>query len=183
MTASNDTSGDILVHIQSLAQLFNSFDPSPFHERDLDDDAESYIIGWARELPEPAPIRLIIDLPEEEARKAEERGLAMALTNYFSERASSIERDIRELFRVGWRILAISVPILVVCLVASQSVEALLSPGPVARVMEESLLLLGWVANWKPIEIFLFDWLPLRRRRNLYRRLAAAEVRIRTRSK
>ena len=181
MTASEDTSGDIEVRIQSVAQLFNSFDPSPFHERDLDDDAEHYIIGWARELPEHVPIRLVIDLPAAEALKAEERGLATALANYFSERASSIERDIRELFRVGWRILAISVPILVVCLVASQFAETLLGAGAVAKVMEESLLLLGWVANWKPIEIFLFDWLPLRRSRNLYRRLAAAEVKIRAR--
>ena len=33
----------------------------------------------------------------------------------------------------------------------------------------ESLILLAWVANWRPIEIFLYDWLPLLRRRNLYR--------------
>ena len=37
----------------------------------------------------------------------------------------------------------------------------------------------GWVANWKPIEIFLYDWWPLARRRDLYRRLAAARVEVR----
>jgi hypothetical protein len=25
-------------------------------------------------------------------------------------------------------------------------------------VIEESLLIFGWVANWRPIEIFLSDW-------------------------
>jgi hypothetical protein len=46
-------------------------------------------------------------------------------------------------------------------------------------MVEESLLILGWVANWRPLEIFLYDWWPLTRRRDLYRRLAAAAVELR----
>ena len=78
----------IEVRIRELAQLFNSFDPSPFHERDLDRDAEEYIVGWARELPSDASLRIIVHLPEDEARKAQERGLSAALPNYFTERAA-----------------------------------------------------------------------------------------------
>lgn len=40
--------------------------------------------------------------------------------------------------------------------------------------------IVGWVANWKPLEIFLYDWWPLTRRRDLYRRLARAEISIST---
>jgi len=39
------------------------------------------------------------------------------------------------------------------------------------------LILLGWVA--KPIEIFLYDRWPIAKRRDLYRRLAAASVELR----
>jgi len=46
-------------------------------------------------------------------------------------------------------------------------------------VIEESLLIFGWVANWRPIEIFLYDWWPINRRRNLYRRIATAQVELR----
>jgi hypothetical protein len=53
------------------------------------------------------------------------------------------------------------------------------APGPVAQVVEESLLIFGWVANWRPIEIFLYEWWPIVRRRNLYQRLSAAEVELR----
>jgi len=35
----------IEVRIRELTQLFNSFDPSPFQERDLDSDAEEYIVA------------------------------------------------------------------------------------------------------------------------------------------
>jgi hypothetical protein len=49
----------------------------------------------------------------------------------------------------------------------------------VAGVLEESLIIVGWVANWRPIEIYLYDWLPIRRRIKLFRRIAAAPVTVR----
>jgi hypothetical protein len=173
--------GVIEVRIRELAQIFNSLDPSPFHERDLDDDAEEYIVGWARELPADAPLSIVVHLPEDEARKAEERGLKAALANYFAERASMQQRDLNELFRIGRRYLSIGVPVLVICLVASQLARARLGSGPIASAIAESLILVGWVANWKPIETFLYDWWPLKRRRDLYRRLAKAVVEIKVR--
>lgn len=44
------SAGVIEVRINEFAQLFNSLDPSPFHQRDRDDEAEDYIVSWAREL-------------------------------------------------------------------------------------------------------------------------------------
>jgi hypothetical protein len=41
------------------------------------------------------------------------------------------------------------------------------------------LSILGWVANWKPMEIFLYNWWPIAQRRNLYLRLSRAEVEVR----
>jgi hypothetical protein len=40
----------IEINLNRLAQLFNSFDPSPFHERDLDQEAEEYIIARLEQL-------------------------------------------------------------------------------------------------------------------------------------
>lgn len=169
----------IEVRIRELAQLFNSFDPSPFYERDLDREAEEYIVGWARELPSDAPLRIIVHLPEEEARKVQERGLATTLANYFAERAAMQQRELNELFRVGRRYLLIGSLVLIVCLLGSQMARTHLGSGPMEAVVAESLILVGWVANWKPIETFLYDWWPFKRRRDLYRRLARATVDIR----
>jgi len=166
----------IELRIRELAQLFNSLDPSPFHERDLDDDAEDYIVGWARELPHDVALRLLIHLPEAEAAKARQIGIATSLANYFAERAAAADRDLNELMRNGWRYLSIGLPVLAVCLTASQLASAMLGAGPVTRLVEESLIIVGWVANWKPIETFLYDRWPLVRRATLYRRLAAAQV-------
>jgi hypothetical protein len=48
----------------------------------------------------------------------------------------------------------------------------------IARVVEEGLIIVGWVSNWRPIEIYLYEWLPLRRRIRLFERLAAAQVTV-----
>ena len=175
-------SGAIEVRIRELAQLFNSLDPSPFHDRDLDADAEEHIVGWARELPANIPLAIVIHLPEDEVAKARERDLPRALSHYFEVRAERLSRDLKELFRMGRRYLLIGLPILVACLLASQFAQSYLGNGPVAKTVEESLIIVGWVANWKPLETFLYDWWPLKRRLDLYRRLARADVTITTSS-
>ena len=170
----------IEVRVREVAQLFNSLDPSPFHERDIDTDAEDFIVGYARELPANRPFLLIVHLPQDQARVAAERGLGTAFGNYFAYRAERIELQLRDLFRNGRRHLAIGLPLLVLCLLASQYVGGALAPRPWGRIVEESFIILGWVANWKPIEIFLYDWWPIRRDLALYRRLAAGRVEIRS---
>jgi hypothetical protein len=91
----------------------------------------------------------------------------------------AVQHELNELFRVGRRSLAIGIPILVASFISARLAAGYLSESPVQRLVEESLLILGWVANWRPLEIFLYDWWPLVRRRGLYRRLAAAAVELR----
>lgn len=85
--------------------------------------------------------------------------------------------ELRETFRIGWRSLAVGLSVLTAAIVASQTIHAA-APSPVNRVFEESLIIFGWVANWKPIETFLYDWWPIVRRRNLFKRLAEATVEV-----
>ena len=50
----------ISLKLRDTSQLFNSMDPSPFIEKDLDDDAEEFIVSWAQEFSPNAPIKLRI---------------------------------------------------------------------------------------------------------------------------
>lgn len=168
--------GVIDVQLRDLAQLFNSFDPSPFHERDLDPRAEEFIVSWARELPERAPIRIVLRLPEAAAKSARQPELARAVTHYFEERAAMAGRELREALRQGVRYAWLALPVLATCLALSQIARNLLPPDGPVGLIEESLIILGWVACWKAIETLLYEWQPIKRRRDLYRRLAAAEV-------
>jgi hypothetical protein len=39
---------------------------------------------------------------------------------------------------------------------------------------------MGWVAMWRPIEIFLYDWWPISRRLRRLRHIATLPVEVRT---
>lgn len=171
--------GLIEVRIARIEALFESLDPSPFHERDLDAKAADYILGWARELPGDAPLVVRLHLPEAEAGRAAAEPVAQAIRAYFAYRAGIADRDRREVFRLGRRYLAIGLGVLALCLLAARAAPAVLGEGPVAEILAEGLLILGWVANWKPLETLLYDWLPLHRQAGLLRRLGTAAVDVR----
>lgn len=166
----------IELSVQEIAQLFETLDPYPFLQRDLDKDAEDFIVGWARELPRDHALKIVVHVPKSEVETPSGRELARSMQAYFAHRADAVRRDLRELFRIGRMSFAIGVCVLVACVVAAQYMSSILGEGPFARVMQESLVILGWVANWRPLEIFLYEWWPIARRRNLYSRLATAEI-------
>jgi hypothetical protein len=166
----------IEIRVDGIEQLFHTLDPFPFREKDLDREAEEYIVGWARELPADRPFRIVVHFPDDEAQTNLARDLPEALGKYFAGRAAVIQGDLNELFRIGRRSLTIGVAILIACLLASNLASGFLADAPFRRMVQESFLILGWVANWRPLEIFLYDWWPITRRRDLYRRLSAAAV-------
>jgi hypothetical protein len=178
MTAPSGTM-EITVRVKTIAQLFNTFDPSPFREKDLDENLVEFVAGWVRELPKDATFTIAVCLPAEEAARPEAAGIPEAFTHYFAYRATAAEQELRELFRVGRRFLAIGVTILAVCLGASQAIGAIFPGRALTRILQESLVITGWVANWRPLEIYLYEWIPIRLRIRLYQRIAAAPVTVR----
>ena len=46
-------------------------------------------------------------------------------------------------------------------------------------MLAEGLLIIGWVGLWRPVEIFLYDWWPIRRRQQHFAALAAMPVDVR----
>ena len=166
----------IELRVDDVAQLFDNLDPFPFREKDLDKDAEEYIVGWARELAPKQPITIVIYLPPGKASEPVAADVGQALGRYFDYRAGIVRRDLNELFRVGRLSLLIGVFVLLLSVGVAQIVAATRPDETVGRLIGESSLILGWVANWRPLEIFLYDWWPILRRLRLYRRLATARV-------
>lgn len=169
--------GLIEINLQRIELLFNPLDPSPPPERDLAREIEEFIESWAREQRADAPLTLRIHLREDPGPAAQRELVAQAVRRYFRYRADMTQREWRELRRQGRRTLAIGLPFLAACVAAGQLLAGPVGPtlGPILR---ESLLVGGWVAMWKPIEIHLYDHLPLRRRLRIQERLAAAPVEL-----
>ncbi|WP_422011365.1 hypothetical protein [Reyranella sp.] len=170
-------SGIIDIRISDIRQLFNSLDPSPFHERDLDRDAEEFIVGWADEYPLQSPLELVIRVPREQLDQARQSNIPEAIHNYFSYRAVASARRIRFQLREGRFALAMGLAFLAACILLRQLAGSI-APPPFQQVFQEGLLILGWVAMWRPLQLFLYDWWPVRHHGRLYRKLAAMKVTV-----
>jgi hypothetical protein len=156
-------------------------DPSPFHERDLDDNAEEFIVSWAQEFPRRDPVSLVIhvnQLPEQHDTQHLVEG---AVHHYFAYRAKLNRLEFRHLLKEGRTSLIIGLVFLGACLLTS---EWLLrkQPGSLSIIARESLIIAGWVAMWRPIRIFLYDWWPVRRLGHLYEKLSRMHVEVRKRA-
>lgn len=166
----------IEIRLRTIGQLFNTLDPFPFRDKDLEPEAEKYIVEWAEDLPKDQPIRIVVDLPSDTGPIAS-ADLAHAISSAFAARAVTETKALRSLFRDGRVALVIGVAILALSLFLSLNLSHFFEAS-VARVVQESFIILGWVVIWRPAEMFLYDWLPIVRRRKLYRRLAAANVTV-----
>jgi hypothetical protein len=73
--------GKLLIEIElrSMMQIFNSFDPAPFHEKELDASAEVYIYNSVGEFPLKKPLELMVYLPSSEIGTDTEETLRNAI--------------------------------------------------------------------------------------------------------
>ncbi|MBW4048605.1 MAG: hypothetical protein HIU89_11925 [Proteobacteria bacterium] len=166
----------IELHIGQLAELFNSMDPSPFHHRDLDRDAEEFLESWALEFPRDSHFRILVhidNMPEQDPTPL----VAQAVSNYFAYKSTLAKRDLRGLLMVGRTSLVIGLGFLALCLVGADLLSTAQS-NTFLRLLNQSLLIGGWVAMWRPLQIFLYDWWPVERKRRIYRNLGHANVHV-----
>ncbi len=151
-------------------------DPSPFIDRDLDQDAEEFIVSSAREMPKDQALELVIHLANTpDAEKTAD--VESAVQHYFASQAELKRREFRLLMRRGHASLSIGLLFLAGCLLASGFAPRFVHESA-AGIVREGFLIVGWVAMWRPLEIYLYDWWPLRAEWRLIQRLAEMHVQL-----
>ena len=166
----------ISLKLRDTTQLFNSMDPSPFIEKDLDDDADEFIVSWAQEFPPNAPIKLRIHLEQWPAEDPKEL-IRTAVHNHYSHRAKITDLEFKRLLKQGRTSLFIGLLFLAACLLLSRLLLSH-SADAWAAVLRESLTIGGWVAMWRPMQIYLYDWWPLLRLRRTFTKLSHMPVEL-----
>jgi hypothetical protein len=169
----------IEVHVSDLKELFNSFDPTPFHKRDLDPDAEEFIAGWARELRPDAPLALVVHADRGALAPDAPGSVRGAVRDHFSRKATETRRKLRLLLRNGRIALVIGLTVVAATVITGDLIETMWPDYRFTGIVRESLLIGGWVAMWRPLEIFLYDWWPVRAEARLFDRLSSMAVQVR----
>lgn len=163
---------DIDIRVQRIEQLFDSLDPSPFREKSLDVDFEAYLRDCAGEHAPGVRLRLRIHAPPDLiARRTDIESAIHAHFHFLlvqvERRHRASQRRYRSVVVIGFAVLS-----------ASLLLRQLLADwhGPLSEVLVEGLLVLGWVALWRPIEVLLFERQEAQQKRQVLATLARIEV-------
>ncbi len=173
--------GKVLIEIKlsSIVQLYNSFDPAPFHEKQLDQEAEQYIVDIVRDFPNSTEFKIVIYLPEGLSCCDESQKIPESIRNHFRYLAMMQERKYRERRDYGKISILIGLSFLAVAMVASQAVDDYLSAYPLAHLAAIALEVAGWVAMWEPVTVFLYQLWPILSQKKLYEKISRMETDVR----
>ena len=177
MKINHPTVHQIELRVVKLSELFNSMDPTPFHHRNLDSDAEEFLESWALEFPQNSHFKIIVHI-EQMPKDDPSAIVTEAIHNYFEYKSERAKRNLSQLLLEGRISLIIGIGFLATCLLVADFLSASLVNNTFLRLLKESLLIGGWVAMWRPMQIFLYAWWPIVRRRRIYLNLARAVVHV-----
>ncbi|MGA2105082.1 MAG: hypothetical protein ABSG06_06780 [Methanoregula sp.] len=171
--------GRVLIEIKltSVNQLFNSFDPAPFYEKELDNDAEDYIVDTVQDFPAKTKFMIHLYLPPPLVASDEAKKIIPAIHNHFRYRMLVTERKYRLKVRFGRFSLLVGLSFLAIALIASQLVAAM-NMYIIAQLLSYSLLIIGWVAMWQPITVFLYELWPIIRLKRIYEKISTIEIEV-----
>ncbi len=169
----------ILIEVQaeSVVRLFNPLDPAPIRQKVLDEATSHYIAETVGQFPLKTPMKLLLYLPDQERWQHRAGDIPAAVHYNFSYRRQVAADELRALFRRGRICLVVGLIFVCACVAGRELTRALLAET-IYKMLAEGLLICGWVAMWRPIQIFLYDWWPIRRERRIYSKLADIEVEV-----
>jgi hypothetical protein len=177
------TDGDrtvIDVRVRNTHHLFDLRDPAPPPERDIDDRLLDYLLGAIDELPRAAKLELSVWVAEPSDDDLSETEVAEAMRAHFAWERDRFAHRLRDHLRRAQVVMLIGLVGLSGFLSLAALVRAQLPAGPVRDALHEGLLIIGWVAIWRPIESLLYDWWPLAAQRRTRTRLLEAPIVLRT---
>lgn len=167
----------IEIHVKSAPQLFDVRDPSPFHERDLDNSFVTYLIASAEEqLARSKPFRIQIDIDEKDPDLDEDK-IITATRSFFDYKIELKRLEFSRTLRMARLFLFIGLFILMVCLFVANSLKDIESIF-IQTTLREGVVIFGWVSLWKPLEVFLFDWYPIYSHIRLYKKIYTAPIAV-----
>jgi hypothetical protein len=171
----------IEIKIKKINQLFNSFDPSPFLEKDLDDDAFEYIVSSVSEHPHKTKQKVLIHLPKNQQKSISEVEIRKAIHNYFEYKKILAERSIKLKLKEGQYSLIIGVAFLATCLLIREWFVTIPAGSQTVwtYIVIEGLLIGGWVAMWKPISDILYEWWPIYKEKNIFKKISEMDIEFR----
>ena len=101
-----------------------------------------------------------------------------AVHHYFAYRARLNKLEFKRLMKQGRLSLLVGLSFMAACFL---TIELFVSKNLAAfpSFIKEGLTIAGWVAMWRPLQIYLYEWWPLRQRGQVFEKLSRMPVEVR----
>jgi hypothetical protein len=147
-----------------------------YGKRMLNPDAEEFIIEEASMASLNGHIHLKLHFRRNEPGRMDE--IADAIHRHFGYRRKKSEKQLKKVLHLGWRSLLTSIVFFALLVALTFVLIRLLPEGRLSGTFQELLIILGWVVLWRPADLLLFDWRPIKRDASLFRKLELCKVEI-----
>lgn len=170
--------GHVLIelNLSTISQLFHTLDPSPFHQKELDPEAERYIVDIVDDFPKETEFRIVAYLPEALANSREAREIPVAIRNHFQYRALMQQQLFRERSRYGKFTVIVGLVFLAIATMASYAVSLYFVNSIMAQFAAKALEVAGWVAMWEPVTVHLYQLWPIVKQKRIYEKIAGLDI-------
>lgn len=166
---------EIKLQLLNINELLRS-PISLYRKRTLKSDAEDFIVEEAETLPRKGAINMKVHLALSEVKYKDD--IALAIHRHFCYRREQSQKKFKRVLQYGWRILFIALGLLAVIFSLTEIALHLIPDNRLVLFIRESFIILGWVALWRPLELLLYDWYPIKTNINLYYRLEHSNVQV-----
>jgi hypothetical protein len=167
---------EIIFELHDVDQLLIAPYSLFYGKRMLRPDAEELIIEEATKVSSSDHLHLKIQLRKDEISRRDE--IMTAIHQHFIYRRKKSEGHVKEIFQLGWQSLLISIVFLGLLVSLTSVIIKLLPEGELSLTFREILIILGWVALWRPADFLLYEWRPFKREISLFRKLEQCKVEI-----
>lgn len=170
-----NSTAEIKLQLLNIHELLRS-PISLYRKRILKTDAEEFIVEESEGLPRKAAINIKIHLAVSEVKHQDD--IAPAIHRHFCYRREQAQKKFKRIFQYGWRILFIALGLLAVTFAITEISLHFMPANRLVLFIRESFIIFGWVALWRPMELLLYDWYPVKTDINLFYRLEHSYVQV-----
>ena len=167
---------EFAIRVSSIDQLFWEFDGRPVADRTLSGDARWYLLDEWERVRSTEPSYLAVYAPESDRAATDEDAVRSAIWTSLR-RASGPLRRIDPLPRQEKVAATIGIMFLLVCVIASTAMDQA-SDNIFIQGLSQGILLVGWVALWRPAERFVVEVAPHMINRRRFNEFADIDVRF-----
>jgi len=167
---------EFAIRLPSIDALFWPFDARPVAERTLSGDVRWNLLDEWERVRDAAPARLTIYAPESERPRTDEDAVRAAIRTSLRS-ASGPLRRIDPLSRQEKVAARIGIAFLFASIMVSTAIDRV-SEDVVVEGLAQGILVVGWVALWRPAERFVVEVVPHVFNRRRFAEFADIDVRF-----